>query len=150
MTTKGFTLIELQVSLLLTFATLGSLFLFSFYFWQNHLQQQHILSFQKEADLFFDWHHQQMRNAVGFQKSKNHIRYQLLSGRTTVLEQHQEGLRTGTVQFFSQSTSASINFTKQANHTHVHIKLLNQQLNLEREWQLTYPPVTSIRLGESL
>lgn len=135
---SGFTLIELQVSLLLTIASLGSLFLLTLYFWQNHHERGQILQFQKEADLFFDWHQQQMRRSAQIQPSANQVQFTAFDGTKTVLKFTDQGPAFGQVHFFSMPTKVNVRYEDRSGGWDVHVSIERMDLQLKRSWQQHY------------
>jgi len=135
----AFTLIELQVSLLLTIASLGSLFLLTFYFWQNHHERGRILQFQKNANLFFDWHHQTMRCTAQIQPSPNQTRFTAFDGSDTILKLTEDGPQFERVNFFEAPVKIQARYEEIGHGWDVVISVENPSLQLTRSWKCHYP-----------
>lgn len=136
----GFTLIELQASLLLTLLTLGSLFLFSFYFWQNHLAQTNYLRFQRETNLFFDWHDRQMKAVVAVSHQGEQVVFTRGNGATVSWRLSEDGPVVHDLTLFSEPVRVTLDYRQEGSAWHVVLLVEEPRLKLKRRWEAVYYP----------
>jgi len=120
---RGFTLIELQVTLLLTLVVLALLFLFTLYFWRNGHHYADTLGFTQDARTFFDWVDGRMRNTVKARRKGDHVLFQLRDGREIRLELDEAGPRYGQQPFFSNHVSMTFDLADRKQNLEVAITI---------------------------
>ena len=145
---RGFTLLELQVSMLLTLTTMAALFLFTFYFWQNHHQRAAMLQFHRQADVFFEWHHQKMRQCMALTESQNTVTLVGLDGDNEVLQLTEKGPTLGAVQFFEEPVRFEADYSVEGATRSVRLEVSHTILDITRTWECSYPVLPNLQLGK--
>lgn len=107
---RGFTLLELQISLLLTIMVFSLLFLFTFYFHKNNQAYTDLFAAEREAGTFFTWIDDTLRNSYQIQTGKQSWRFLLLDGTERELVVNDNGPVYAGVVFFQESVEADLLF----------------------------------------
>ena len=107
---RGFTLLELQISLLLTIMVFSLLFLFTFYFHKNNQTYTEAFTAEREAGTFFSWVDDTLRNAYQIHSGKQSWRFLLLDGSERVLQVEDSGPVYAGVAFFQEPVEADLLF----------------------------------------
>lgn len=118
---RAFTLLELQVSLLLTVIVLALLALYTGYFFANFYRLQERAAFQSEVDTCFTFLDTTMRNCRDLSKAEKSWTITTFTGETIVLEMDEDlGLRYGAVAFFSGADQTTLNMNAGEHHFEVY------------------------------
>ena len=144
---RGFTLLELQVSLLLTVVLMSLLFLFTFYFWRNHHDHQERLRFQREGEGLISWVNGQMRNAQSVKWDGPNLVFTSLSGEKEVLEFEDMGPKTSGSPFFSQPVRFDIRLYNLADGMEILLQV--EQGGREFSFRQLYPLLPNPIMGRT-
>ena len=105
----GFTLVELQISLILTLLILSGLFAFTRYYYINHFHLRDRLAFQRQSLILFDWAEHQWRNATGFEVDEHSIRFHLFNGGENLLRWDEKGPSYQGARFYTEPVLFKLN-----------------------------------------
>ena len=144
---KGLTLIELQVTLLLTLVLMAILFLFTTYFWRNHYVYNQQLTFQRESEQFCLWLNHQMRNAVDVKQGSGNLTFVLARGGSEQLHWGEAGPMVSGLDFFSEPVSLEIQVIEKTNTRSLNVKLTQGERDFQ--WRQTFQSLAYVGLMEA-
>jgi len=107
---RGYTLLELMVSMILTVMLVATLFRFSFFFWRQFHLQQEVIEFHQESLTYFDWMESQCRQAIDIQEKDDRLVFTSLDGTQTTCLMGEGGPRMDSLAFFEDPVDLTWEF----------------------------------------
>ncbi len=142
---RGFTLIELQVTLMLTLVVLSLLYLFTYYFLSNYHQYVETTAFRRDCFTFFRWIDTHMRNASRVQLNKTTVHFHLRDGRTETLSLAEQGPNTSSQPFFRSLVQVQFSLDPQEEGRLLQVSVHGQE---ERVFRFRYRVFPDYGLAE--